>query len=250
METVGAVVLAGRPNSGRLQAESNAENEALIEIAGRPMVEYVLAALRGCRQVGDMVLVGPPFLLESLARRYGARVVPPASDLLPNALAGMRALEGGGRFLLATSDIPLITGPIIGDFLAACRKREGEFYYPIVARDALRRYPQVQRTFAHLREGIFTGGNLFLIDRAAAERAVERADRIVALRKQPLRLAALVGPGFVWRFLRHRVTIPEAEAAFTRAFGVQGVAVPLAHPEIGIDVDKPSDLAMIRAVLS
>ena len=45
---VDAVVLAGQANQGALRDVSSATNEALIEVAGRPMLQYVIDALAGC----------------------------------------------------------------------------------------------------------------------------------------------------------------------------------------------------------
>ena len=43
---IDAVVLAGAKNDGKLQQADPAEYEALIDIHGRVMLDYVLAALR------------------------------------------------------------------------------------------------------------------------------------------------------------------------------------------------------------
>ena len=57
---VNAVILAGAPNNGPLRDSSPAANEALIEIYGRPMLDYVVGALNASSQIGRMVIVGPP----------------------------------------------------------------------------------------------------------------------------------------------------------------------------------------------
>ncbi|MDD4238755.1 MAG: hypothetical protein PHT62_09405, partial [Desulfotomaculaceae bacterium] len=62
-----AVVLAGSSNDGPLRDCSEVRYEALIPIGSKIMVQYVVEALLGCRQVRRVLVVGPvaelsPFL--------------------------------------------------------------------------------------------------------------------------------------------------------------------------------------------
>ncbi|HAH96174.1 MAG TPA: hypothetical protein DCL69_04630, partial [Firmicutes bacterium] len=57
--TVDVIVLAGARNNGPLSMASDAAYEAEIEIAGHPMVWYVLKALREIAAIERIVVVGP-----------------------------------------------------------------------------------------------------------------------------------------------------------------------------------------------
>ncbi|MFZ5592589.1 MAG: hypothetical protein ACOY81_12390, partial [Bacillota bacterium] len=81
-------------------------------------------------------------------------------------------------------------------------------------------------------------------------RCLERGRQLVAARKSPLRLAGLVGWGFLLRFLLRRITLAEAERKVSQLLGVEGAVVLCSDPEVGVDVDKPSDLLLVRRVLS
>ena len=71
--------------------------------------------------------------------------------------------------------------------------------------------------------------------------------RAHAARKQPLRLAAMLGWGTLWRLLWRRLTLAEAEAAVARLMGLSVRALVTEHAEIGADVDRAADLeAMSR----
>jgi CTP:molybdopterin cytidylyltransferase MocA len=193
--------------------------------------------------------VGP----EALKEEYGSDrvlVLEPAGGMLENLAAGLEALSGFSRVLVVTGDIPLLTAEIVEEFIRLCGDAEAEVYYPIIPREAVEtRYPGVQRTYVRLREGSFTGGNVGLVDPRALKRSLERAGDFVRLRKKPFRLALVVGPGFFCRFLLGRLSVKNVERRMCRLLGFSGRAVIADLPEIGVDVDKPADLAAVKAIL-
>ncbi|HHW44175.1 NTP transferase domain-containing protein [Desulfofundulus thermobenzoicus] len=248
---VDAVVLAGSPNNGPLKECSPVPYEALIPIGDKSMVRYVVDALTQSRSIARIAVVGPREELSVDLQGTGALVVPAGGSLLENVQGGMEALSGARRVLLVSSDIPLITPGAIEDFLEQCRDQRADLYYPIVPREAVesRFKSGVQRTYVSLKEGVFTGGNIFLLNPEVVSRCLPLGQQLVDARKSPLRLCRLVGLGFLLRFLLHRVTLKEAEARVSRLLGVQGCVVISRYPEVGVDVDKPVDLALVTRAL-
>jgi len=57
---VDAIVLAGAKNDGKLREVSPSPYEAMILINDRPMLSYVVDALKQSKQVGRIVVVGYP----------------------------------------------------------------------------------------------------------------------------------------------------------------------------------------------
>lgn len=238
---VDAVVLAGRRNLGALRAVSDVEWEALVPIAGRPMAQWVIDALRASGLCERIVVVGPPALWDAL--REDDAVVEPSEDLIENVRRGAHALSGDHPILVCTSDIPMLTPQAVQTFLAASEKIPAEFHYPVIEReDVEKQFPGNRRTYVRLRDGTFTGGNFLLLHPGAARRAIGVAEGLVALRKKPWRLGLMVGIGFVVRLLLGQATVGEAERRFSRLLGVKGRAVRLPYPEVGVDVDHPGDV--------
>ncbi|SHI64518.1 nucleotidyltransferase family protein [Desulfofundulus thermosubterraneus] len=248
---VDAVVLAGSPNNGPLKECSPVPYEALIPIGSKAMVQYVVEALALARGVDRIVVVGPREELANHLKDDRVKVVPAGSSLLENVQRGLKELAGTRRVLLVSSDIPLITPRAIEDFLELCQDQEADLYYPIVPKEAVdsRFANPVRRTYVSLKEGIFTGGNLFLLNPEVVSRCLPLGEQLVAARKSPLRLCRLVGLGFLIRFLLHRVTLEEAQARVSRLLGIRGVVVISRYPEVGVDVDKPVDLALVARTL-
>lgn len=246
---VNAVVLAGSPNNGLLKECSPVSYEALIPIGSRMMVEYVCSALLASAYVEEVVVVGPAEQLAVLASPQ-VRLAPAGKTVLENVQIGLQAFPAARRVLVVTSDIPLITAGAIDDFLEQCRDQTVDLYYPVVSRGALEsRYQNVRRTYVRLAEGVFTGGNLFLVKPEIFPRCLAKGEQLVAARKNPLRLARLVGLSFLIKFLTHRLSLTEAQEKVSRLLGIKGVAVISPFPEMGFDVDKPADLELAVKIL-
>ncbi len=241
-----AVVLAGRPNNGRLRDEPVAW-EAMIPVGGRAMAALVAEALAGTPGVNEVRVVGPVELAPQLPP--GTVLIPPEATLWDNLrVAAVGAARGS--LLLATGDIPLLVAAAVEDFLARCAAMPGDIHYSVVSQDVVQRsYPGARRTYVRLADGVFTGGNLFLVRREALETVIAWGERVYALRKQPLRLGLLLGPLFVWRLVLGHLTMADAEQRAGRLLGLMGRAVITPFPAIGVDVDRPEDLSLIRAIM-
>ncbi|HUW64971.1 MAG TPA: nucleotidyltransferase family protein [Spirochaetia bacterium] len=246
---IGALILAGSKNTGPLSTCSDEPYEALIPVGGRPMIDYVSEALRDSGRIGRTVVVGPE---KELREHVGGDVtfVPPGQRVMAVLAEAMDRFDGVEKVLIATADIPLLTARAVTAFLDACGDMSRDIYYPVVSNRCIEeRYPGNRRTYIPFREGVFTGGNVFLVNPAVMPRCVEKGQALVEARKNPLELSRLVGWTFLIRFLLHLVSLPEAEDRVTRLLGVSGRVLVVDYPEIGVDVDKPGDLALARRVL-
>ncbi len=242
------VVLAGTGKPGELTRSEGVDNKAFIRVSGKTLLAYTLEALRSSPLTGRIVVVGPKAGLMPLAAAFGFTPVEEKGSLPLNILAGFHALAPSRHFLLVSADIPFLTGEALEDFLSRCQPFDRDFYYPIVARaDVEKSFPGTKRTYVRLREGVFTGGNLFLVNPAVVEEGVARFDRFFELRKSPLKLLAALGPVFVIKFLCRVLAISELEKKIPLLLGISGKAVITPYAGIGTDVDKPSDLELIRA---
>ncbi|MCL6560887.1 MAG: nucleotidyltransferase family protein, partial [Firmicutes bacterium] len=177
--------------------------------------------------------------------------LPPQGGLLENLDAGLYSLSDASRVLVVTGDIPLLTPSVVEGFIRLCEDQGAEAYYPVVPRSTMEEaLPGVKRTYVRLRDGSFTGGNVGLVDPAAVKRCLNRARDFVRLRKKPFRLAMVVGIGFLVRFVLGCLSLREAEEKVSKILGIKGRVVVTPFPEIGMDVDKPSDLEIAETALA
>lgn len=240
-----AVILGGGDPGDAFAAAHNVDVKPLIEVAGRPMGEWVLRALRGSGQVAHIAYVGP--LQGEMADLADVRVTD-RGTLIANLEAGVAALREPGnapqrRVLVVTADIPMLSAAAVRDVLASAP--DSGLVYPVVRKEVCEAaYPDVKRTYARLKDGTFTGGNLFLLDPALIGKFLPRLRAVLDARKQPLKLAGIVGPGFLVKMLLGQLRISELEARISQILGVEARALITPHAAVGTDVDKEEDLAL------
>jgi molybdopterin-guanine dinucleotide biosynthesis protein A len=244
---INAVVLAGGPAPPELQAALGVTNRAMVPLAGRTMLDYVVDALAKSTSVDGIVVVGDI----PVDGRYS--LVADQGGMLDNLLAGA-AETTGDRVLVATSDIPFLTPAAVDGFVTMALEHDVDFVYPVVEMEAYKkRFAGLKRTTVRLREGEFTGGNIVMLRRSFVTDQSDRIRQAYALRKDVLKLGALLGPELLLRLVASQTVAPSAlsipmlEAGIARLLDAKVAAVITAYPEIGTDVDKAEEIdAAIR----
>ncbi|MFN3266870.1 MAG: NTP transferase domain-containing protein [Deinococcales bacterium] len=245
MPQISALVLGGGHPNDPLVAGTGVPVKALLEIAGQPMAVHVLQALQA-GGVGQIVYVGA--ITPELEPFLHAQI-PAVGKMLENLQAGLAPLLHEPRVLIATADIPLLSAAAVQDVLA--RDSGVGLVYPVVPKYAAEAaFVGGKRTYARLREGVFTGGNLFLLEPRLIGEFLPRLEYILDNRKNVLRLAGMFGVGALLKLLVGQLTIDELERTVSRILGVPAKALITEFAEIGFDVDKPEDLALVRQKLS
>ena len=110
-------------------------------------------------------------------------------------------------------------------------------------------YPGGRRTWLRFRGGAYTGCNLFLLRTPRAAGVVRFWRRLEQERKQPLKMAALLGFAVLLRHALGLLSLPGALAALERRTGARLATVEMPFADAAVDVDKPADLALVEAVL-
>jgi molybdopterin-guanine dinucleotide biosynthesis protein A len=256
-DTAALILAAGKIDPELAAVSGGVANRALIPLHGRPMLDYVLDAVRGgmASHGGGRLLVAG----DNLPLPPDVVAVPGGDSLVDTILSGVKALAPNEtRLLIATSDIPFLTPEAVADFLTRARQTgDAQFVYPIIrAEDCRKRFPDMKRTTLRVAEGEFTGGNLALLDPGFLHREAQVIRDAYANRKKVAALAGMLGPDLVLRLLLSRLTprvlpIPVLERAVGRLLGgATARAVISPFPEIGTDVDRPEDIAAAeRAVV-
>lgn len=249
-----AVILAGGENSSELKKIAPYDNEALIIIGNYPMIYYVYSALRATSEINNIIVSGPVEALRNiLPREDKLFFVEGGENAIESFAHAVNIMEGKGlskKVLVVPTDVPFITSEAIEDFLTCCETSQADFYYPLTCKEVNeRKYPGVVRTYVRLKEGVFTGGNLFLLRSELIPACLEMGVKLFHRRKNPLAMARLFGLGLVWQYLLGRLSIQMAEKRFYEVVGIRGKAIISSYAEVGVDVDKPCDLQLAQEYL-
>lgn len=229
--------------------------KSLIDIAGQPMVQWVLDALGASDVVEHVCVVGlPP--QTSLACTHPMVLLPDHGDMLSNIIAGAKEIQridpAATHAIMASGDIPALRAEMI-DWMAdqVAANQDRDIYYTVIERSAMEsQFPASRRTYVMLKDAEVCGGDLhaFRLRAANTERPVVK--NLIAARKNPLRLASLIGFGTLLNLLLRRLALREVETAVTHRLGLRVRAIISPYAETGMDVDKPSQLEMMREHLS
>ncbi|NLM98043.1 MAG: NTP transferase domain-containing protein [Halanaerobiaceae bacterium] len=242
------VILAGAPNNGPLRKVSEMEHEALIKIAELPMVEYVIRAVNQARYIDKIAVVGHKGEMERIIQDKVDFYVESVGSMKDNIFKGLEVFKDSEYLLIMTSDIPLITGEDIDEYIETCLSdNKADIYYPIIPKKLNQeKFPSVKRTYFHLAEGVFTGGNMVIIRPQILEGNTGLLEKAIAWRKKPWKLSRLLGMKFILKFVIGHLSITEIENKVAMLTGCKGHFMITNHPEIGFDVDKPSDLKIME----
>ncbi|MFA6450236.1 MAG: nucleotidyltransferase family protein [bacterium] len=251
MGKIEVLILAGGTLPEDLKKYSSGhDNRALLKIGDKYMIEYVIDALNGVPEIGGIHVIGLKEPIEAALGGRVAEVIEARDSMLDNLSLGVEQFEGAERLLIVTCDIPIIKSEMIARFLDSCQKTEADLYYPIVEKKLNdQKYPTTKRTYAKLKEGVFTGGNIVLLNPAMFRKNWSYIERALAARKSPIKLLGIIGIGFIIKFILKQLSIPLLEKKIEGILGIRVKAVEVQDPEIGIDVDKESDFLLVKEIL-
>lgn len=258
MAGLAAVVLAGTRGEGDpLAAAEGVRHRALLPVAGVPMLLRVVRALRAAPGVGHVqISIDDPAALEDVAElseaaRKGWLSVRRSLESPSRSVLDCLEAAGAGPVLVTTADHALLTPEMVGCFLAAGEAARVDVCVGLVARSVLEaRFPESTRTWLRFRDDDYSGANLFLFGTPEARRAAEFWRRAESFRKRPWRLVSAFGPVALVLFLLRRLELDAALARASRAIGAKIAAVRMPMAEAAIDVDRPSDLALVEELLA
>jgi len=227
--------------------------KALLDVAGKPMAQWVLDALSGSTLVEGVIVIGlgPE---AGLTTSKPVAYLPDQGGAVANALAGVeRALAlqpSTTHVLVAACDVPAVTTEMIDWRVRVGQEADVDFDYIAIERRQMEaRFPNSRRTYTPLRGMQVCGGDINVAHiRLAGNAAL--VERLAEARKSPLHMASLIGWNVLLLFLLRQLTLERGEALVSRNLGIRTRLHLCPYPELGMDVDKPHQLEILRADLA
>lgn len=249
---VTALVLAGtRPGGDPLARHAGAVHKALIDVGGQPMLARVLRALAEAPGVGRIVVVtDQPELMENPGLAGCDVTVMSAAPEGPSASVAALLESQGAPLLVTTADHALLRTEWITAFLESAASSGADALVALATREAvLAAAPGSQRTWLRFADGEFSGCNIFLLRTSRAAGIVRFWREMEVQRKRPLAMLRRLGLLYVLRYRFGRLTLPAALARLGQLSNARLAPVLLEDGRAAIDVDKPADLDLVRAML-
>jgi GTP:adenosylcobinamide-phosphate guanylyltransferase len=246
--TAGGIPLPEEP----LYPATLGQSKALVDVAGKPMVQWVLDALSAARTVDNVIIVGltDKMGLECTKKMY---FVSNQGKMVENMQAGGRKVKEinpkARHVLLVSSDIPGITGEMVDWLVNTDMQTDLDVYYHVIQREVMeKRYPGCKRTWTRLKGMEICGGDMNVARlKLLLGEDTDIWHKITDARKSPLKQAALVGFDTAFLLLTGRLTLEKAETNVMKRLNLTGKAIVCPYAEVGMDVDKLFQLELMRA---
>jgi GTP:adenosylcobinamide-phosphate guanylyltransferase len=248
------VTAGGIPRSDELlYSYTLGKPKALLDVAGKPMIQWVLDALGSAERVENVVLIGLTIGSEITCKKPLVFIANQAS-MIENILAGVKKVmeinPAARQVLLVSSDIPAITADMVDWEVETSQQKEVDLCYNVVKREVIEaRFPGSKRTFTRLKGMQVCGADMNVISTSVISKDPAIWERLVASRKNPLKQAAIIGFDTLILAILGIITLDEALKKATSRLHMTGRVIICPFAEAAMDVDKPNQLELIRADL-
>lgn len=244
--TAGGIPLPGEP----LYEYTRGGSKAMLDIAGKPMIQWVLDALCHSPRIEHVVVIG---LTEmgGLTCPKPVTFVANQEDMLSNikvGIATLKKLHSGSKYaLIAASDVPGVTPAMIDWLINMIDSNPADLYYQVVEKSVMEAtFPTSNRTYTHLKGLDICGGDINAMRIDIADDVTGLWEKLIANRKNPFKQASILGFDILLGLLFRTATLDDAAAMISKRLHLIGKAFVSPYAEMGMDVDKPHQLEIMR----
>jgi hypothetical protein len=176
--------------------------------------------------------------------------MPAAESPAATVVRALQTIDGAPPLFVTTADHALLTPAMVRHFLDHAPAAADVAAGMATDRTIQPAYPDTRRTYLRFRDVAVSGCNLFLFRSDRARRVADFWRQVERHRKQPWRMVAMLGLGNLVGFLLGRLTLDQVIARLSTKVDARLAAVDMPFAEAAIDVDKPADLELVRAIVA
>ncbi|MEO5640518.1 MAG: NTP transferase domain-containing protein [Sphingomicrobium sp.] len=247
-----ALLLAGsRPEGDPFARANGVELKPLIAVGGEAMVRRPLRALLATTGIWRVRVLTQDVTAIGAALDADPRVTVEVSEATIASTIEAVLADPATRFplLVTTADHALLTSAMVAQFIADAAG--ADIAIGVVERRALEaRLPGSKRTWIRFRGGSYSGANLFAFGSPRAARAVARWRAVEQDRKKGWRMLLAFGPTLLMGAGLKIRTIDQSLGAIGRRLDLDLRCILMTDPLSAVDVDKPSDLVLVEAIIA
>jgi GTP:adenosylcobinamide-phosphate guanylyltransferase len=230
---------------------SNGNSKALIDVAGKPMIQWVLDALSESKKVDNVIIIGlsPK---SGLTCKKPLHYISNQGRMLSNIVTGVnKSLELQKKneyVLIVSSDIPSLKGEMVDWLVTTAMKTKDDIYYGVCPREVMEaRFPTSNRTYTKLSDMEVCGADVNIIHVNQVTQHLDTWEALIGNRKSPLRQAGVIGLDTLYQLWRRQFTLQALVERASERIGIKGRAIVWDRAEPCMDVDKPHQLEIMRA---
>jgi molybdopterin-guanine dinucleotide biosynthesis protein A len=224
--------------------------KAMMDVAGRPMVQWVIDALGSAAAVHHIIVVGLP-LETDLVCAVPLTLLPDTGSMLSNIRAGaieaLRQDPDASHAIFCAGDLPALRTEAVDWLICQVGDLSQDLYFTLVERSVMEaQFPRAQFQYTRLKDLQVRSGQLHCFRLKAALEETPLWKRLVESRKASLRQASILGYDTMLFLMLRQLSLKDAEAAVCKRLSVKGKALVCPYPEAGLDIDRPAQLEIVR----
>ena len=234
------------------------DNKALIDLNGKPMINYVIEALDKSVYIRSITIFGltPDEIdietTKPLAFSEGGDTT---FNTLKKAINYFKNKEDKPEYILTAScDIPLITYEMIDNICEkVCLDDDIELYYATVWHNRIAKiYPEVTKVPLKLKEGNMVFGDIHILSVDVLDKGDRLAtvNRIMMNRKNFGAIIKFLSIKYFIKYLIGRLTLKDAGTRIMKVFDLKAGFLMCNIPEVCADLDYAKDLETFKKVLN
>jgi hypothetical protein len=221
---------------------------------------HVYNALYRSRYIQKVIVVAAPEIEEKLdlAGNPDTSFMIDKGDAAQNVEFGIDEVSKGELIMFIPSDLVLVTPEGLDRLIERVMAEEAvDIVFPIVSREACeRKYPNERRTYAHFKEGPYTGAHVeflrpdLFLDHADQVRAnKDNLYNVYYMRENTLGIVRFLGVKLTLKYLFGMLSPHDVERHVFEKYRVTARAVYWEDPDFSTDLSEPNDIQMIEQAL-
>jgi GTP:adenosylcobinamide-phosphate guanylyltransferase len=239
---VGVVLAAQRAGTvDPLAASAGVTHKCLVPIAGKALINHVVAALQASPDMDRLRIVVEPMAMPLVRAQLPEGPVPvefiaSEANMADSFYAATRDIDQ--PVIVTAADNVLLTPGAVAQVQSALREGAEVVFAMATKSSVLAAHPEGQRRFYRFTDDEYSNCNLFACGGAGAVRAAEMFRGGGQFAKKPLRLVAAIGPFNVALFLLGWLSLSGAMARLSKRMRLRARAVVVPDGAHAIDVDN------------
>jgi hypothetical protein len=255
-----AVLFSVSKTENALKQFSDIPNIDLLEVSGEPMIKHIYTALRRSKYIDEIVVVAAPEVAEALRldENPAASFIEDEGDAAKSVEFGIDRVREGDLLIFLPSDLVLVTFEGIDRLIErALQEKDVDLFFPIISREACEeKYPEEERSYAHFKEGTYTGGHIeilrptiFLENAEEVEAEKGKLYDLYYMRKDTLGIVRFLGIKLTLKYIFGILSPSEVEQHLFDEYSVVAKTLYWDDPDFSTDLSEPKDIEMIQREL-
>lgn len=228
--------------------------KVMIDILGKPMIQWVLDAISESNNIRRVFVAGLP-KNTPISCKHPMIILENRGELLDNIQAAaeeaMRLDPKIQQALILSGDVPGITAPMIDWMVNEIKNLDLDIVYTVVEKSEIEKvFPGSRRTYIKFKDIEVCGGDIICFRPSMLLDTKAKWRKLIESRKSPVKQAALIGFDTLLLLITRQITLKQAEQKVTSRLNLTGKVMLAPFAEMGMDVDKSFQLEIMREYLA